>query len=110
MRWRSRILMSISPSFLGHPASGDFLLHFGPRLEVSERLVRPRDDRVPGFEAVPEDLDHGLAGDAGADRNEARDAIADREHAGDLLLLAPDRVVDRGQRIVPFRPRALAAL
>src|SRR5882672_12617102 len=93
MRWRSRISISTEASrLLAAPRPGGFLLHLLVRLELAQRLVGTRHHRLAGLE-LPEHLDHRLAGDARAHRYELGDAVAHHEQAGDLLLLAADRIV-----------------
>src|SRR5258706_10400465 len=100
-RCRSRITISMRSSALPAAGSRGLGLDLGAGLELAERLVRPRNHLLAVLQ-LAEHLDHGLAGDSGADRDERRDAAANREQAGDLLGLATDRVfLGRHRRAAP---------
>src|SRR6266487_704004 len=90
-RWRSRIVISMTAS-LAAPCRGGFLLHLGAGLELAQRLVGPRDDDVAALQ-LAEHLDVALARDPGAHRHERRDQVLHDEHARDLLVLAPHRIL-----------------
>src|SRR2546422_774138 len=90
-------------------SAGHLLLDPRLGLELAQGLVRPRHDALAGVE-VAEDLDHRLAGDPRAHRDELGDAVAHHEHSRDLLLLAADGVVLRRDGVAALETARLDAL